>query len=93
MMTHELKTWPGPFQAVVDGRKRFEIRRDDRGFTVGDTLKLEEYDPGTGRGYALNYRWIKCEVTHIVEGERWGLLPHFVVMSIDVKEEGVGHGL
>jgi hypothetical protein len=39
-MRHELKTWPGPFQAIVDGSKRFELHKDDRGFAVGDTLWL-----------------------------------------------------
>lgn len=45
MTTHELKTWPEPFAAMVDGRKAFEIRRDDRNFAVGDALLLREYEP------------------------------------------------
>lgn len=48
-MLHELKTWPGYFQAVWDGIKNFECRKDDRGFQVGDYLDLKEYDPATDK--------------------------------------------
>lgn len=53
--THELKTWPDPFEAIRDGRKRYEIREEfDRTFTVGDDLRLREFEPheacaGSGR--------------------------------------------
>lgn len=49
-MHHELKTLPPYFQAVVDGRKTFEIRKNDRGFQAGDTVTLREYDPSY-KGY------------------------------------------
>lgn len=26
-MNHELKTWPPYYQAIIDGKKRFEIRK------------------------------------------------------------------
>jgi hypothetical protein len=39
-MRHELKCWPEPFEAMLAGRKRPEIRRMDRPFTVGDWLVL-----------------------------------------------------
>ncbi len=42
-MDHELKTLPEYFQFVWDGIKRFELRRDDRGFTKGDVLVLREW--------------------------------------------------
>ncbi|GAB3735043.1 DUF3850 domain-containing protein [Spirosoma lituiforme] len=41
---HFLKTWVNEFDAVVDGRKRFELRKNDRGFKVGDILILAKYD-------------------------------------------------
>jgi hypothetical protein len=44
-MNHELKTHPMYYQAVIDGVKTFELRRDDRDFQAGDVLRLREYDP------------------------------------------------
>jgi hypothetical protein len=47
MAVHELKTWPGPFGAVLTGEKTFEWRRDDRTppFATGDVLVLMEFIP------------------------------------------------
>ena len=42
MTTHELKTDPNVFAESWNDRKRFEIRKDDRNFQVGDTLILKE---------------------------------------------------
>lgn len=47
MKTHELKTWPEYFVEVFNGNKTFEIRKDDRGFEVGDILVLLEWSPKT----------------------------------------------
>jgi len=38
--THELKIEPAYFERIVSGQKRFEIRKDDRDFQVGDWIKL-----------------------------------------------------
>lgn len=43
--THELKCWPDFFEPILEGRKTFELRRDDRGFREGDLLLLREFDP------------------------------------------------
>jgi len=47
---HKLKTWPQFFDAVACGVKCFELRKDDRGFEVGDVLLLQEFDPYKGEG-------------------------------------------
>lgn len=44
-MTHTLKIAPAHFDAVVSGQKTLEIRReDDKTFTAGDVLTLQEWD-------------------------------------------------
>lgn len=49
--THELKIWPVYFEPLIDGRRSFEVRRNDRGFKEGDALHLREWAPEgfTGR--------------------------------------------
>ena len=79
-MRHELKCTPPYFQAVWDDEKRFELRKDDRGFTVGDTLWLREWD-GEYTG-----REIDVEVTYLLSGEPW-LAPGFVALSISEIEK------
>jgi len=45
MRVHELKSWPKLFSAIVAGDKRHELRRnEDRDFSVGDLIRLNEFD-------------------------------------------------
>ncbi len=61
-MIHDLKTLPEFFEAVISGKKKFEVRRADRPFHVGDLLALNEYDSETqeysGRSCILKIEYI-----------------------------------
>jgi hypothetical protein len=58
---HALKTWPIPFQAIWTGHKLYELRRDDRGYHVGDQLKLLEWVPvHTGSCDWVSDHCVKC---------------------------------
>jgi hypothetical protein len=49
-MIHDLKCLPMYFGAVLSGAKKFEVRKDDRPFAVGDDLLIREWDGAyTGR--------------------------------------------
>jgi hypothetical protein len=76
---HELKTWPGMFNAVVSGKKTHEIRKADRSFMVGDVLHLREWSD-----VAEMYSGRTCdvEVTFVTWGGQWGIPPGLCVMSI-----------
>jgi hypothetical protein len=79
---HRLKIWPFEFAAVADGRKTFDIRRNDRGYAVGDILTLAEWEPDPGR---YTGRCQRVQVVYLLAGpaaERFGLAPEHVAMGI-----------
>ena len=62
MTTHDLKIWPQYFDAVSDGKKRAELRKNDRDYQEGDVLNLREFDPKTDR---YTGRCVTAVVTHV----------------------------
>lgn len=81
-MIHELKTEHKYFQAVADGVKLFEIRRNDRGFGVGDKLRLLEYDRQqeqySGRVLYCDVTWMMGDAPYVPDG--------YVCMSIKISK-------
>lgn len=73
MRTHTLKTWPSFFEAVRDGRKGFELRKNDRDFAVGDLLVLREFEPPSNnyRDGSYTGRSLTAVVTYITHGGRF----------------------
>jgi hypothetical protein len=83
---HDLKTWPAYFQAVADGRKTFEIRRNDRVYQAGDVLLLREWDPLAG-GEAYTGRSLRVPVLWVLPGGEFGLDKGHVAMSLGPVED------
>ncbi len=81
--THLLKIHPEFFRAQVDGTKRFEIRKDDRLYTVGDLLQLNEWDP---KLQDFTGKRVMRVVTYIVKGGHFGIDPEYVVMGTAAVE-------
>lgn len=73
---HELKTWPEYFQPILEGKKLFEIRNNDRKFEVGQWILLREWNPGTKE---YTGRATTVEVLYITD---WQQSPGQVVLSI-----------
>ena len=79
---HKLKILPEYFEAVIDGRKKFEIRNADRNYNVGDILDMCEYDSKT---CTYTGRRVLCFVTYILDLQ--ALLQGHVILSIDAFTE------
>lgn len=50
MTTHRLKIFVKYADAIMDGTKTFEVRKNDRGYEVGDKIV---FDVVTNEGYAV----------------------------------------
>lgn len=86
-MVHELKILPEYFVAVRDGIKKFEVRKDDRLYQVGDILHLREFD-----GQEYTGREVKAEVTYILCDTAY-CKADYVILSIKVaQQQVVKHG-
>jgi len=87
--THELKVEDAYFKAIKSGNKKFEIRRDDRGFQKGDMLALKRYKgnvylspTGATTTQSANAETLNMRITWILTGGQYGLEPGFVAMAI-----------
>jgi ParB family chromosome partitioning protein len=77
MTLHTLKVKPEFVPAIVSRAKPFELRKDDRGYKVGDILELVEHDEEKG-----SIGWpMRRTVTYILR-DFPGLEPGYVVMGI-----------
>lgn len=79
---HELKIDQEHFEAVKDGRKKFEIRKNDRDYHVGDLLVLREYNPNC-RSYTDES--IRVEISYMTD---YAQKDGYVVLGIEEIWEG-----
>ena len=77
---HELKLAKMYYADVASGKKRFELRKNDRGFKVGDGLKLKEYTDGKETG-----RYIDADIVYMLEDYE-GLTDGYCILGIEVTK-------
>lgn len=74
---HSLKIKREYYAAIVFGDKTFEIRKDDRGYEVGDGITFSDADTGE----KLHGVW---EITYILRNvPEYGLMDGYVVLSLE----------
>ncbi|WP_209860468.1 DUF3850 domain-containing protein [Paenibacillus shirakamiensis] len=57
------------FQAVYDGTKTFEVRKNDRSYAVGDVLVLKEWDVEyTGSGIVKTVTYMLDNPIYVKDG-------------------------
>lgn len=88
-MTHEIKSYPGPFQDRMTGLKTWEFRSNDRDYTPGDHLHEREYEPGiNGILGAYTGRHILSRVMYVFQGGFFGIPEGYCIMSVETIAKG-----
>ena len=82
---HEIEVWPAYFHPISSGEKRFEVRRDDRGFQKGQVLWIREYDY-MARSYRDKHTGnaVFARIDWVLSGGQFGIEPGYIVMSISL---------
>jgi len=78
-MHHDLKDVPRYYQHIVDGKKRSEVRLNDRQYKVGDTITLHEGWPGLN-GFEYTGRTVSARISYI---DDFGCQDGYVNLSLD----------
>ncbi len=83
MTKHELKLETKWFDAVVNGFKNFEVRKNDRDYKVGDTLLLQEIISADGKR-EYTPRSLYTVITFIITHEEFpdGINEGYCVLGI-----------
>ena len=76
--THEVKLAASWWNDITSGKKRFELRKNDRGYKVGDKLLMQEYAAGAFTG-----RTILADITYMLE-EYTGLTEGYAILGIEL---------
>jgi len=81
LMIHELKCDPKYFRRVYEGQKMFEVRKNDRDYQVGDTIRLMEYDRGKQE---YSEREILLKITYVLTSVDYpdGIKDGYCVLSL-----------
>ena len=80
MKTHKLKIREDFWREIILGRKTAEIRKDDRGYQVGDILLFTAIDAKKNE-IKTNIE-LRRTISHIVQGGQFGIEHGYVMLSL-----------
>ena len=85
MTVHDVKILPEYYEPVAAGKKRFEIRRNDRDYHDGDVIHLREWTQDGG----YTGRVVAAKILYILDWtQAQGLLPDgYVAMTISIMQD------
>ena len=84
-MEHRLKTIQPYFDDVKNGIKKFELRKNDRNYEVGDTLILEEWlDTGNVLTSYYSGQVIRKNVIYVLKNRpQFGLQTDYCILGFE----------
>ena len=77
---HEIKIVASYYEDVISGKKSFELRKNDRGYKQGDSLKMLEFKDGKHTG-----RTIDADIIYMLE-DYTGLTEGYCILGIRVTD-------
>lgn len=78
MKHHILKVSSKTFQALVDNKKRCDVRKHDRDFAVDDAITFHEGDIVNGE-FVYTGRTVSCQISFM---DNFGCLPGYINLSL-----------
>lgn len=83
MQVHQVKCWMRYFPAIADGIKNFDLRKDDRGYNVGDEIVFEEYQLSTKE---YTGRVVRRRIKYILRDFE-GLFPDYCILGLEYTKQ------
>ena len=78
---HQIKLKSQYFKDVADGKKTFELRKNDRGYRIGDVLDMREIEDGEETG-----QHVRAEITYMLENYE-GIEEGYCILAIRLKHD------
>lgn len=89
MKMHVLKIKYGYLQEILYEGKNFELRKDDRGYKVGDIIHFVDTD---GNEFANFFRELVFRITYILRDvPQYGLDKEYCILAISRMREESDH--
>ena len=77
MQTHDIKILPCYFEDVAQLNKPFEVRIDDRNYSVGDIVNFHEFD-----GHLYTGRQTSIQISYVLRNiEKYGLHEGYCIFA------------